>query len=76
MVGRESSFSPAAVQRSNIDNEYAPSYFQSSEAEMQQLSLFGPSDSGPEPKPSSDLPVRLQMIVTVKAAPNPSEKYG
>lgn len=41
-----------------------------------QLSFFGPDEAGPEPKPVSDQVVQLQMLVTVKAAPNPSERYG
>jgi hypothetical protein len=40
------------------------------------MSFFGPNEGGPEPKPSNDLVVRLKVLVTVKAAPNPSEKYG
>jgi hypothetical protein len=43
---------------------------------VDQLSLFGPSDVGPVPKPASDQAVRLRVLVTVKAAPNPSDKYG
>jgi hypothetical protein len=43
---------------------------------MTQLSLFGPGDGEPERKPSSDDRVRLRVLITVKAAPNPSEKYG
>ncbi|MFC4066801.1 hypothetical protein [Actinoplanes subglobosus] len=41
-----------------------------------QLSLFGPKEEGPEPKPVSDQAVELQLLITVKAAPNPSERYG
>ncbi|MEU4679842.1 hypothetical protein [Micromonospora sp. NPDC023737] len=43
---------------------------------MAQMSLFGPSEAGPDPKPADDRTVRLQLLITVKAAPNPSEKYG
>ncbi|MGC5032317.1 hypothetical protein [Micromonospora sp. DT229] len=43
---------------------------------MAQMSLFGPSEAGPDPKPVDDRIVRLQLLITVKAAPNPSEKYG
>lgn len=43
---------------------------------MAQLSLFGPSGEGLEPKPASDDVVRLRVLVTVKAAPTPSEKHG
>ncbi|WP_257028569.1 TetR family transcriptional regulator C-terminal domain-containing protein [Micromonospora purpureochromogenes] len=40
------------------------------------MSLFGPNEAGPDPKPADDRTVRLQLLITVKAAPNPSEKYG
>lgn len=43
---------------------------------MAQMDMFGPSSEGPPPKPPSGLVTRLQVLVTVKAAPNPSEKYG
>ncbi len=43
---------------------------------MVQMSFFGPGETGPDPKPPSDETVRLSLIVTVKAAPNPSERYG
>lgn len=43
---------------------------------MAQMSLFGSSEAGPDPKPTDDRSVRLQLLITVKAAPNPSEKYG
>ena len=43
---------------------------------MTQMDLFGPSDADPGPKPTSDRVVRLEVLITVKAAPNPSEKYG
>jgi hypothetical protein len=38
--------------------------------------MFGPSEQGPDPKPQSDAVVRLRVLITVKAAPNPSERYG
>lgn len=43
---------------------------------MTQLSLFSPTEGGPDPKPPSGLTVRLHMLITVKAAPQPSERYG
>jgi hypothetical protein len=42
---------------------------------MSQMSVFGGTDD-PPPKPAHDLPRLLRAIITVKAAPNPSEKYG
>lgn len=42
---------------------------------MDQIDLFVSADSEPEPKPGSGV-TRLRILVTVKAAPNPSEKYG
>lgn len=41
-----------------------------------QFSLFGAADDGPDPKPADDQARRLRVLITVKAAPNPSEKYG
>jgi len=41
-----------------------------------QLSMFGPSDDGPAPKPATDDKVTLRVLITVKAAPNPSERHG
>jgi hypothetical protein len=41
-----------------------------------QLSFFGPGEDGPRPKPASDQTARLRVLITVKAAPNPSETYG
>jgi hypothetical protein len=38
--------------------------------------LFGPAEGDPDPKPAGDTAVRMRVLVTVKAAPNPSEKYG
>ncbi|WP_244367538.1 NACHT domain-containing protein [Micromonospora echinofusca] len=43
---------------------------------MAQMSLFRSSETGPDPKPGDNRTVRLQLLITVKAAPNPSEKYG
>jgi hypothetical protein len=43
---------------------------------MTQLPMFGQPPTEPEPKPVGDQVVRLQVLVTVKAAPNPSDKYG
>jgi hypothetical protein len=40
-----------------------------------QTSLFGPTGDG-ESKPASDDVDRLRVLVTVKAAPNPSGTYG
>lgn len=42
---------------------------------MTQLSLLGFGDLEPAPKPGSAVQ-RLRVLITVKAAPNPSEKYG
>ncbi|QSB14587.1 hypothetical protein JQS43_24460 [Natronosporangium hydrolyticum] len=42
---------------------------------MAQPSLFD-QDSEPIAKPVSDGVVRLRVLITVKAAPNPSESYG
>jgi hypothetical protein len=42
---------------------------------MTQMSVFGEPSDEPDEKPSGRVK-RLRMIVTVKAAPNPSEKYG
>ncbi|WP_155370635.1 hypothetical protein [Catellatospora vulcania] len=40
-------------------------------------SLFSAFHSpAPDPKPPGDRPVKMQVLVTVKAAPNPSETYG
>jgi hypothetical protein len=43
---------------------------------MTQPTLFGSADDDPPPKPAGDRSVSLRLLVTVKAAPNPSEKYG
>jgi hypothetical protein len=38
--------------------------------------MFGQPPSEPAAKPAGDQVVRLRVLVTVKAAPNPSDKYG
>lgn len=45
---------------------------------MRQLSLFATDfgDSAALEKPAGDRPVRMTVMVVVKAAPNPSERYG
>ena len=45
---------------------------------MDQLSLFAHDpEAGLAPrKPTGDQPVRMTVLITVKAAPNPSERYG
>ncbi|BCJ65839.1 hypothetical protein [Polymorphospora rubra] len=43
---------------------------------MTQLSFFDPGEADQAPKPQSDKITRLRLLITVKAAPNPSEKYG
>lgn len=43
---------------------------------MTQMPMFGQPPAEPEPKPSSDQAVQLRVLVTVKAAPNPSDRYG
>lgn len=43
---------------------------------MTQLPMFGQPPDTPAAKPAGDQEVTLQVLVTVKAAPNPSEKYG
>jgi hypothetical protein len=43
---------------------------------MAQMSMFGEPSDEPDEKPTSDQVERLRVIVTVKAAPNPSERYG
>ncbi|WP_275295400.1 hypothetical protein [Amycolatopsis sp. La24] len=40
------------------------------------IPLFGGSPDEPAAKPASDATVRMRVLITVKAAPNPSEKYG
>jgi hypothetical protein len=42
---------------------------------MSQASLFGP-DQAPTTKPSHDQAVRMKVLITVKAAPNPSAAHG
>ena len=43
---------------------------------VNQFSLFGGAEDDPAPKPIHDGTRRLRVLITVKAAPNPSEKYG
>ncbi|MPY85853.1 MAG: hypothetical protein GEV00_21805 [Actinophytocola sp.] len=43
---------------------------------MTQLPMFGQPPSEPEPKPAGDQAVRLNVLIMVKAAPNPSDRYG
>jgi hypothetical protein len=43
---------------------------------MTYPTLFGPTDGDPEPKPVGDMKVRMQVLITVKAAPNPSTHHG
>jgi hypothetical protein len=43
---------------------------------MNQPSLFAPDVGSTPEKPLSDRPVRMKVLITVKAAPNPSERYG
>ncbi|POM27655.1 hypothetical protein BTM25_20720 [Actinomadura rubteroloni] len=41
-----------------------------------QLSFDAPDDDAPLEKPTDRREVEMQMLITVKAAPNPSETYG
>lgn len=44
---------------------------------LEQLPLWGPStDEDPKPKPFLARPAKLRLLITVKAAPNPSARYG
>ncbi|MEU4636921.1 hypothetical protein ACGFJ4_06320 [Micromonospora chalcea] len=44
---------------------------------LEQLPLWGPStDEEPRPKPALARPTKLRLLITVKAAPNPSAQYG
>ncbi|MFI6243396.1 hypothetical protein ACIBEF_26340 [Micromonospora sp. NPDC050795] len=44
---------------------------------LEQLPLWGPStDEDPRPKPVLARPATLRLLITVKAAPNPSARYG
>jgi hypothetical protein len=43
---------------------------------VDELSLFAPEPGSTPLKPEGDRPVRLRVLITVKAAPNPSERYG
>jgi hypothetical protein len=38
--------------------------------------MFARGGEQPEPKPEHDRPQQLRVLITVKAAPNPSETYG
>lgn len=48
----------------------------SSEGGWSEDSLFGPIVARPDEKPVGNEPVRHRLLITVKAAPNPSEHYG
>lgn len=41
-----------------------------------EMSLFAPDPESAPEKPPSDQLVWLRVMITVKAAPNPSEQYG
>jgi hypothetical protein len=41
-----------------------------------ERSLFAPEPGLVPTKPGGDRPVRMRVLITVKAAPNPSERYG
>jgi hypothetical protein len=43
---------------------------------MTELSLFAPDPASGPQKPAGDQSVRMRVMITVKAAPNPSERYG
>ncbi|MDG4808190.1 hypothetical protein O7634_15660 [Micromonospora sp. WMMD1120] len=44
---------------------------------LEQLPLWGPStDEEPRPKPVLTRPAKLRLLITVKAAPIPSARYG
>jgi hypothetical protein len=43
---------------------------------MEQLSLFAPEAGSIPPRRTGDQPERMTVMITVKAAPNPSERYG
>jgi hypothetical protein len=43
---------------------------------MEQLSLFAPEAGSVPTKRPGDQPERMTVMITVKAAPNPSERYG
>ena len=43
---------------------------------MSQFSLFGSAEDDPAPKQAHDAPRVLRLLITVKAAPNPSDRYG
>ncbi|WP_067812309.1 hypothetical protein [Actinomadura kijaniata] len=41
-----------------------------------QPSLFGPDPDEPLVKPTVRMPIEMRVLITVKAAPNPSQTYG
>lgn len=44
---------------------------------LEQLPLWGPdTNDDPRPKPILARPAKLRLLITVKAAPNPSARYG
>ena len=43
---------------------------------MTQTSLFAPEPDAVPEKPVGRLPTRMRVLITVKAAPNPSQTYG
>jgi hypothetical protein len=43
---------------------------------VEELSLFAPEPGSVPDRPTGDRPVRMRVLITVKAAPNPSERYG
>jgi hypothetical protein len=43
---------------------------------LTQQSLFAPEPDAAPAKPAARLPIRMRILITVKAAPNPSERYG
>ncbi|MGC4896332.1 hypothetical protein [Micromonospora sp. DT31] len=44
---------------------------------LDQLPLWGPgTDEDPNPRPALARPAKLRLLITVKAAPNPSARYG
>lgn len=45
-------------------------------ASADQVSLFAPDPHAPLAKPPGEAAVRMRVLITVKAAPNPSETYG
>ena len=41
-----------------------------------EQSLFAPEPGAVPAKPAGSRPIRMRVLITVKAAPNPSERYG